>query len=253
MHDPLPPRTQRTPHVTAGGVRHDAADMSVTAAGDVTLGTVQRLLADAGQWLALDGDPDALLGELASHDSTGPLRLGYGGWRDVLTGVQYADADGELVTAGGMTVKNVAGYDLVKFMVGSHGCFGTIVTLTLRTYRRPEAALAATLPASAADDLNPLLRSDAPPHWTLLAPGGLRVGWLGRGREMDVLGADAPCGVSGASTAHSEGGRDGAATPPRRRPAGHCASTSPRRGLKCWWINGRRTRRQAIPPSGSCG
>ena len=187
MHDSPPARAQREPHVASKGVRHDASDMSVTVAADVRLGDVQRTLAQAQQWLALDGDPQTPMGELASHDSTGPLRLGYGGWRDVLTGVQYENADGELVTAGGVTVKNVAGYDLVKFAVGSHGCFGTIRTLTLRTYRRPEAALAATLPATAADDLNPLLLADAPPQWMLLTPTGLRLGWLGRGREIDRL------------------------------------------------------------------
>ena len=187
MNELPEPRTPRGPHVSAGGVRHDAGDMSVTAAADVTLGEVQSRLAEAGQWLALDGDAATPLGELAAHDSTGPLRLGYGGWRDMLTGVQYDDADGELVTAGGVTVKNVAGYDLVKFMVGSHGCFGTIRTLTLRAYRRPKAALAATLPASAADDLSPLLAADAPPQWALLTPDGLRLGWLGRAREIDRL------------------------------------------------------------------
>ena len=181
------PRAQRRPHVGPGEVRHDAADMSVTAAADVTLGDVQSRLADAGQWLALDGDPAASLGDLATGDSTGPLRLGYGGWRDLLTGVQYADGRGDLVTAGGVTIKNVAGYDLVKWQVGSHGCFGTPVTVTLRTYRRPEAALAATLGHEAAEDATPLLCGDVPPQWLLLTPDGLRAGWLGRKREIDRL------------------------------------------------------------------
>ena len=187
MHEPSPPRAQRGPHVAAGEVSHDAADMSVTAAADVTLGDVQSRLADAGQWLALDGDPAATLGDLASNDSTGPLRLGYGGWRDLLTGVQYQDGRGDLVTVGGVTVKNVAGYDLVKFLIGSHGCFGSPVTLTLRTYRRPEAALAATLPREILDDLTSFLCGDAPPQWMLLTPDGLRAGWLGRSREIDRL------------------------------------------------------------------
>ena len=38
-------------------------------------------------------------------------------------------------------IKNVAGYDLTKFMVGSHGVFGTPVTITVRTYRRPMGAI----------------------------------------------------------------------------------------------------------------
>src|SRR5690606_22669156 len=134
---------------------------------DVTLGALHERLAEAGQWVALDGAPDAPLGELLQHDSTGPLRLGYGGWRDLLTGVQFTGGDEELVTVGGVTVKNVAGYDLVKFMVGSHGCFGRPVSATLRTNRRPEHALAVTLDPDDAH-IPSLIAADAPPQWLLL-------------------------------------------------------------------------------------
>lgn len=160
--------------------------MAITVAADVTLREAQDRLESAGQWLALDGDPMRPMGWLMQHDSTGPLRLGYGGWRDLITGVQFTDGLGDLVTAGGITVKNVAGYDLVKFAVGSHGCFGTPVTLTLRTYRRPEAALAATV-ADRPEAAAKLLESDAPPQWMLWTNQGLRAGWLGSAREMSAL------------------------------------------------------------------
>ena len=64
-----------------------------------------------------DGATKAL-GRLVEHNSSGPLRLGYGAWRDLLLGCQFHNGRGELITAGGRTVKNVAGYDLTKFMVG---------------------------------------------------------------------------------------------------------------------------------------
>ena len=63
-------------------------------------------------------------------NSTGPLRLGFGAWRDLLLGAQFYNGRGELITAGGRTVKNVAGYDLTKFMVGQRGVFGRLLTLT---------------------------------------------------------------------------------------------------------------------------
>jgi glycolate oxidase FAD binding subunit len=160
--------------------------MVVTTAADVSFHKLQKRLAKADQWAALDGDPNRPVGWLMQHDSTGPLRLGYGGWRDVLTGVQFTEGQGDLVTAGGITVKNVAGYDLVKFMAGSHGCFGAPVTVTLRTYRRPEAAMAVTL------SWNPewpakLLESEAPPQWMLWTGEGMRAGWLGRQREITLI------------------------------------------------------------------
>lgn len=179
-------RPQRAPLVAPGQIDHHAADMAVTLAADVTLEQAQRALSRAGQWLALDGDPQRPMGWLMQHDSTGPLRLGYGGWRDLATGVQFTDGRGELVTAGGITVKNVAGYDLVKFMVGSHGCFGKPVTIVLRTYRRPEAALWATMPLSGGA-VRAMLESEIPPQWMLWTQEGLRAGWLGRRREVAAL------------------------------------------------------------------
>ena len=58
-------------------------------------------------------------------------------------------ADGQLVRAGGKVMKNVAGYDLVKLYIGSHGTLGIIVEATLKLQPRPEAegACWATFPA----------------------------------------------------------------------------------------------------------
>ena len=186
MSSPIAARPPRSPLVPPGEIEHHVADMVVTAAADVSFHKLQKRLAKEGQWVALDGDPNRPVGWLMQHDSTGPLRLGYGGWRDVLTGVQFTDGQGALVTAGGITVKNVAGYDLVRFTAGSHGCFAVPVTLTLRTYRRPEAALAVTLPW---DPQLPakLLESESPPQWMLWTREGLRAAWLGLQREMAAI------------------------------------------------------------------
>lgn len=167
--------------------------MAVVVAADVTLAQLnERLgqLTPVPQWLPIDGDPDRTIGELAAEDSTGPLRLTYGGWRDRVTGVQFTDGRGNLVTAGGLAVKNVAGYDLCRFLVGSRGRFGKLVTLTIRTDRRPEGALAATLDVTDDDlprQVNRLMTCDAPPTWMLLAPNGLHLGWLATDRELDLL------------------------------------------------------------------
>ena len=143
MASDLTYRPPRSALVPPGGADMHARDMTATFAADVTLREAQRRLAEVGQWLPADGDPDAPLGHLVDHNSTGPLRLGYGAWRDLLLGVQFNNGRGELVTAGGRTVKNVAGYDLTKFMVGQRGVFGRIVTLTTRTYLRPAGAVLA--------------------------------------------------------------------------------------------------------------
>src|SRR5687767_4207407 len=109
-------------------------DMYAIVAADVALARVQETLAAKGQWLPIDGDPNTTVGQLIETNSTGPLRLGYGHWRDLLLGAQFTNGRDELISAGGRTMKNVAGYDLTKFMVGQRGVFGKLVTITTRTY-----------------------------------------------------------------------------------------------------------------------
>ena len=51
--------------------------------------------------------------------------------------------DGEIVKAGGPTVKNVSGFDLCRLLVGSHGTLGFLGDVILRT--RPRASVRAVV------------------------------------------------------------------------------------------------------------
>ena len=198
-HDDVSIRPDRTPLVPPGGIEPLVRDMTVIASADVTLATLQSELAKHDQWLPIDGDPNQTLGRLVETNSTGPLRLGYGAWRDLLLGVQFHNGRGELITAGGRTVKNVAGYDLTKFMVGQHGVFGKIITIATRTYRRPEGALLARFDASDCT-INDLLPTPARPQWALLTPTELLCGYLGDARTIDyyeqILPQEHPIGLT---------------------------------------------------------
>jgi hypothetical protein len=178
MDDSTVFRPPREPLVPPGGADLHTRDMTATFAADVTLGAAQEKLRRHNQWLPIDGDEDATLGHLIDTNSTGPLRLGYGAWRDLLLGVQFSNGQGELITAGGRTVKNVAGYDLTKFMVGAWGVFGKLTTITTRTYRRPTAALLATTPVDASAVLE-LMATPCRPHWALTVEQHLLLGYLG--------------------------------------------------------------------------
>jgi FAD binding domain len=184
-------RSPRTPLVPPGGMELHERDMTATFAAEVTLAAAQARLAEIGQWLAIDGEPQATLGELVSFNSTGPLRLGFGAWRDVLLGVQFTNGRGELISAGGQTVKNVAGYDLTKFIVGSAGIFGTIVTLTMRTYRRPVAAMLATYPADV-KIVGRRVPTALRPQWAILRSEELLCGFLGDERTINYYRSALP-------------------------------------------------------------
>jgi FAD/FMN-containing dehydrogenase len=172
--------------------------MTATFATDVTLAEAQRRLAELGQWLPVDGDASWTLGRLVETNSTGPLRLGYGAWRDLLLGCQFQNGRGELITAGGRTVKNVAGYDLTKFMVGQRGVFGRLVTVTARTYLRPTGALLARF-APDVRQINRLLPTSCRPQWAVLSGESTWCGYLGDERTIayyaDTLGQHRPLEV----------------------------------------------------------
>jgi hypothetical protein len=179
-------RLQREPNVAPGGIEVFARDMTATISADMTLEEVQRRLAEVGQWLPVDGDPSLPVGELVEINSTGPLRLGYGAWRDLLLGCQFINARGKLITAGGRAIKNVAGYDLTKLMVGQQGLLGKIVTITTRTYRKPAARLSVRFGADVRL-LNELLPTSCRPQWAMLNAASLVCGYLGDERMIEFV------------------------------------------------------------------
>ncbi len=179
-------RAPREALVAPGEMDCHAADMTATIAADVPLKKVQQRLAKLDQWLPIDGNPDLPVGQLVETNSSGPLRLGYGAWRDLLLGCQFRAGTVELITAGGRTVKNVAGYDLTKLMVGQRGIFGQIVTITARTYKRPALALVADF-APSDRFIERIVATPLRPQWAMLSPQSLRCGWLGEEPAIELF------------------------------------------------------------------
>ena len=110
-------------------IEHVPEDMTTTVQAGMMLATFQEQLATNGQWLPVD-PPHAdnlSIGKLLSTNANGPRRFGFGTIRDWLIGLAFVLPDGQLVRNGGKVVKNVAGFDLCRLFVGSHGTLGMIV------------------------------------------------------------------------------------------------------------------------------
>ena len=125
----------------SGVVAHVPADLTVTVAAGTPLAELQRALAQQGQTLPLDpphGDR-ATIGGIVAANSSGFRRARYGGVRDLLIGTTTALADGSVARAGGRVVKNVAGYDMNKLLVGSLGTLGVITECTFKVLPMPAA------------------------------------------------------------------------------------------------------------------
>jgi FAD/FMN-containing dehydrogenase len=185
-------RPDRPVLVPPGGIEHHVTDMSATFSAEVTLAAADERLAAANQWLPIDGEREAPLGRLVEENSTGPLRLGFGGWRDLLLGAQFRNGRGDLITAGGRTVKNVAGYDLTKFMIGQRGTFGRVITITTRTYLRPAGAVLARFPLAGSirnsiRKFEQLIVTTCRPQWAMLNSEALLCGYLSDERTLNYI------------------------------------------------------------------
>ena len=154
----------------SGVVEHARADMTVRVRAGTTLGNLRRDLAEANQWLPIDGPSEMSIGEAVAHHVSGPWRCGVGSVRDLLLGLRYLSAEGEEIVVGGRTIKNVAGYDVTRLMVGSWNTLGMLTEATLRTSALPECLLRVTLEGVPLDafeqQLTALMVGDG-------APGGL--------------------------------------------------------------------------------
>jgi glycolate oxidase FAD binding subunit len=125
----------------SGVKQYEPGEFTFTALAGTTLAEVQLLLAEHGQYLPFDPllvRRGATLGGTVAAGISGPGRLHYGGVRDFLLGIRYVDSAGDLVQGGGKVVKNAAGFDLPKLMVGSLGGLGALVELTFKVFPRPE-------------------------------------------------------------------------------------------------------------------
>jgi glycolate oxidase FAD binding subunit len=121
-------------------IEHAPSDQIVIAQAGMTLSALQQTLAPHGQQLALDPPlPErATVGGVIAANAFGPRRARYGSVRDLIIGISLVRADGTLARGGGKVVKNVAGFDLPKLLVGSLGTLGMIVSATFRLHPLPE-------------------------------------------------------------------------------------------------------------------
>ncbi len=125
-------------------VDYDPANQVVVAGSGMTLRALQDVLAERDQWLPLrppHGDRCSL-GGLAALGTCGPERMRYGAPRDLALGLKFVSGEGRLIAAGGRVVKNVAGYDLTRLLIGSMGTLGLITELTFQVASLPECCVA---------------------------------------------------------------------------------------------------------------
>ncbi|MFL5846400.1 MAG: FAD-binding protein [Solirubrobacteraceae bacterium] len=125
-----------------GIAEYDPAELTLTAGAATPVAEIAEALGEHGQYLPFDpplNGAGATLGGVIAAGASGANAFRHGGVRDFVIGVRFVDGAGHLVTGGGKVVKNAAGFDLAKLMVGSIGRLGVMVQVSLKVFPRPRA------------------------------------------------------------------------------------------------------------------
>jgi glycolate oxidase FAD binding subunit len=138
---------------------HTWQDMTCTVEAGCTWSGLQSGLAQHGQCVALDPlwPEQATVGGIVATNDSGALRLKYGGLRDLIIGMTIVLADGTIAHTGGKVVKNVAGYDLHKLMIGAFGTLGVVTSVNFRVHSKPQCTRSFSVSAPAAEPLGKLM------------------------------------------------------------------------------------------------
>jgi len=124
-----------------GVVSYVPNDLTLTVRAGTSLAELEEITAPNRQWCPLLpwGDDTGTVGATFATATAGPCGNALGRPRDTALGLEFVDGTGAVIRAGGHVVKNVAGFDLTRLLVGSFGALGAITEVSVRLRARPAA------------------------------------------------------------------------------------------------------------------
>jgi glycolate oxidase FAD binding subunit len=171
---------------------YEPRDLTISVEAGLPWSELSQLLAVNRQMVPLDPPwhDSATVGGVVATNFSGPRRRLYGTARDLVIGMRFATLEGNVVKSGGMVVKNVAGLDMAKLLIGSWGSLAAIAVVNFKLNPMPaetrtfvaqfesadaafeerDRILRSVLQPTALDILNPAAASlfDLAPRFTLL-------------------------------------------------------------------------------------
>jgi glycolate oxidase FAD binding subunit len=182
-----------------GIVEYEPGELVLTVRAGTPLAEVEAVTADAGQMLPFEPPRfgGGTIGGCVATGLSGPRRPYAGAVRDLVLGVRIINGTGEDLRFGGQVIKNVAGYDVSRLMVGAMGTLGVVLEVSFKVVPRPaaETTLRFDLPeAEAIETMNRWAGRPLPVSATAYRAGALMVRLSGAGAAVraarDTLGGE---------------------------------------------------------------
>jgi glycolate oxidase FAD binding subunit len=176
-----------------GILRHDPAELVLTARGGTPLAEVEAQLATQRQRLPFEPPrfgAGATLGGTVACGLAGPSRAWAGPLRDFVLGARVLTGDGRVLRFGGEVMKNVAGYDVARLMAGALGILGVLLDVSLKVLPLPAGERTLTLEmdeAGALERLADLSRGTLPLTAGSWGDGRLHLRFEGSESTLDAV------------------------------------------------------------------
>ncbi|MEN9790605.1 MAG: hypothetical protein RLZZ63_263 [Gemmatimonadota bacterium] len=180
---PVDTSDEITTTAMTGITAYHPADLTLSCGAGTTLAELEAATRAHDQWCPLLpwGDDLGTVGATAATATAGPFAERLGQPSTLVLGLECVDGTGRVIQAGGRVVKNVAGFDLTRLMIGAWGSLGVITQLHLRLRARPavDRTLVLEAPASAVDAVMAFARGPYAP--LALLPVDAGAPWVAAG------------------------------------------------------------------------
>ena len=120
---------------------YDPGDLTISLQAGVLVKSAVAACAQHRQMLPIEAAEGTTIGGAAATAQSGPLRSSFGSIRDFCIGINFVTGDGVVGRGGGRVVKNVAGYDLMKLLIGSYGSLGVITSANFKVFPAPQQTI----------------------------------------------------------------------------------------------------------------
>ncbi len=128
----------------SGITAYNPTEMVLTARAGTTIAEIESVLLEQSQMLPSESPgfgAKATLGGTVASSFCGPRAAFAGSLRDIVLGCKLLNGKGEVLSFGGQVLKNVAGYDISRLLVGSYGILGVLLEVSIKVVPRPAAEI----------------------------------------------------------------------------------------------------------------